>query len=375
MVRDRIEIPTLPDAVQVGPIRVRFEGAADLSRSVIARSLAQLPPATADASATLTIAFKDNVEAAGTKIYGHPLRRNASALIAVDHAGRTASLPLGSDSTEPIIVDPQLETDTFQCWVQLPMLRATLRSVGWCLARMTVIDIDGRRVAIVADATTGKTRVSLALLQRGATFVGDDWVALGPNGVAAACSLVVLRDQTRRALGRFGVIDRIRSRTGRGLEFAAKRSHRWRKFALAFAYGELLLWRWGTDIIDIKSLVPGVEIAPDTAPIDFVAVLHATADSKPNVDCDALAEVIASRAIIDLPSAVALEAIYRTGMPGDRKLVMSRIDEDVVLIAAALRSATVGTFAIENSEPSVASVAQNIVRWVTDKPDGKPLDA
>ncbi|MEX2533284.1 MAG: oligosaccharide flippase family protein [Nitriliruptoraceae bacterium] len=371
MVRDKIDPPLLPDAVQVGPILVRLQGTADLSRAVIARSLAQLPPAAGGTTATLTIAFSDTVEATGTEVYGYPLRRSQRTLIAVDHAGRTAQLPLGSLATDPIILDPHLETDTFQSWVQLPILRATLHRVGWCLARMTVVDIHGRRIAIVADAATGKTRVALALLQRGATFVGDDWVALGPDGVAAACSLVVLRDQTRQAIGRFNVIDRIRSKTARALGFAAKRCHPWRKFSLALAYGELMLWRWGTEVVDIKSLVSGVEIASTIAPIDLVAVLDGTGGDNLNIDCDAMAEVIASRAIIDLPSAVALEAIYRAGMPGNGSLEMPHIDDDVALIAAALRSATVEVFAIENSEQVVARVADHIVRWTTVDNDVK----
>lgn len=363
MARNIVTAPAPQHAVQVGPVRLELAGMNDPTNSVIARSLAQLPAATAATTAMLNVVFTDNIETDGIEVYGYPIRRAADAVIAVDHAGRAASLPIRRYRSEPVTIHPQLETDTYQSWIQLPMLRAALHECGWCLARMTVLDVNGKRVAIVARSATGKTRVSLALLQRGAAFVGDDWVALGPDGVATACSLVVLRDQTRASLGRFTGIDRVRSATSRLFAQAARRLSMWRKLSLGLSYAESLLWRWGTEVVDIQSLIAGVEVASRITPITHIAVLDTPETRTDKIDRDALAVTIASRAVVNLPTATTLEAIVRAGWPDVKRLRMPSIDDDVSLIAAALRDAQVKMFHITPAASSVTAVANQIETW------------
>lgn len=348
-----------PDVVRIGPLHVRLEGEADLPNDVVPRSLGQLPPFAGDALIHHVVRFDRGVTAVGSELYGHPLVVSSASIGVHDHAGRAATLARPDGGQDWFVtIDPRIDVHTFQTWIQLPWLRLALYEQGGTLARLTVVDVDGWKVAIVGPSATGKTRVASELLARGAALVGDDWVVVHAEEVAAACSLVVVRDQVRRRTIGVGLMGLLRHSVVVSLARLARWTSRWRRVSLICDRVSTLAWRWGTEVVDVARVHPGARVATLPGSIDHVVVLG----DGGAVNVDELALMVAARATIDLPSAAVVEsALAMTGATGTRPRLPT-IDEDRRSIASAFAHARIDSIAFGGRDEDVATTVDFIAR-------------
>ncbi len=368
-------LPAPAFRARIGPVVLAVEGAtiADLDpgASVAVRAFSRLPRAGATDRPDLRIEFDTSTRLAGTPVARHPLVAAPGRIAAVDHASRHAILPLG-DPEDVVRIDPRLDVHVFQTWVQLPLLRAALHRAGGMLARLTVVEVAGRRVALVAPSRTGKTRVVVELLRRGARLVGDDWTAVDAQGhVAAACPLMVVRDQAREALPGRAPATWIRRRLVVGLDGVARALRRWRRVAVAVNLVATLVWRWGARIDDVTSVVDGARMADEVAAVDLVVILGGDGTTSVADDIDALAETIAARGILDLPSVGILEAAYRAADPmGLEDGLVGTVEEERRLLRRVLAGAQMTVVDFHGDDESVARTVAHIEELMA--PSGAP---
>lgn len=340
---------------QAGPVAVAVEAEPDLARSLVVRAFDYLPRVTADTDASLTVHWRTGVDVTGLRVHGHPLRVDHGAILAVDHAGHAARMTFDGQDQVDVELDPRLDVHVFQTWVQLPLMRTLLFAHGGTLARLTVVEYDGRRIALVAPSAVGKTRVVVELLRHGATLVGDDWVALTADGVAAACPLMVVRDQVRHSLAADVATDG-RDVTVQTLAGLSRFARRWRRAAVVLDQLATAAWRWGAEVTDVGTVIPGAGLADGTAPIAQVVVLGDGA--APTID--ELAATIAGRAVVDLPSAAVLVATRAASSPGVDPPRLPTLEEDRVLIAAALARARIDPVAFDGTASALERVIATI---------------
>ncbi|HSK22901.1 MAG TPA: hypothetical protein VK906_06990 [Egicoccus sp.] len=338
--------------VRAGPVTIALSGVDPALPTV--GVFAGLPAADPDASVDLRIDFEPDLRVPGraARAMGrHPLYAAPGGLVVVDHAGREAYLPLAELPTRPVRIDPALDLHVLQTWVQLPLLRMALHRAGGGLVRCTVVEVEGRRTALVAPARTGKTRLVLALLRDGARLVGDDWIAVDASGrCSPACRLLVVRDEARDDTGH-------RSARGllvRVLRRAAASSMRWRRLSLALAYAADVTWRLGQQIRDVAGVVPDARIAPDPAALDEVVLLSATAAELATPDVEDIAEAVVAAAVVEHPEQYVLDGVFRLAHPGILAVgAMPTQADDRELARALFRGARAVLMPFDGTTPTV----------------------
>jgi len=303
--------------VRVGPVTIGLTGVDPTLPAV--GVFAGLPPAGPDAPVDLRIAFEPGLRVPGRAaraVGRYPLYAAPGGLVVIDHVGREAYLPLADLGTRPVRIDPELDLHVLQTWVQLPLLRMALHRAGGGLVRCTVVEVDGHRLALVAPARAGKTRLVLALLRHGAGLVGDDWVAVDATGrCSPACRLLVVRDEARDDTGQRSV----RSLLVLALRRAAAVLVRWRRLSLAMAHAADVVWRLGQQVRDVADVVPGARVAEQPAVLDEVVVLTSQATEAAPVsasDAATIAEMVAAAVVVEHPEQYVLDGVFRLVHPG-----------------------------------------------------------
>lgn len=306
--------------VRVGPVTIGLTGVDPTLPAV--GVFAGLPRAGPDAPADLRIDFEPGLRVPGRAaraVGRYPLYTAPGGLVVIDHAGREAYLPLADLGTRPVRIDPELDLHVLQTWVQLPLLRMALHRAGGGLVRCTVVEVDGHRIALVAPARAGKTRLVLALLRDGAGLVGDDWVAVDATGQCSpACRLLVVRDEARDDTGQRSA----RSLLVLVLRRAAAMVVRWRRLSLAMVHAADVAWRLGQQVRDVAGVVPGARVAEQPAVLDEVVLLTPTTEpasasaSASSQDAATIAEMVAAAVVVEHPEQYVLDGVFRLVHPG-----------------------------------------------------------
>lgn len=361
--------------VQAGPLTIAIEGADGQTSTPAVEVFRRLPPAAEGASTDLRIVFVPGLRTAGRAarpVGRHPLYAAPGGLVVMDHLGHEAHLPLGSLDTDAVTIDPDLDLHILQTWVQLPVLRLALHRAGGGLVRCSVFDLAGRRVGMVAPARVGKTRLMLALLRDGASLVGDDWVAVAADGeVAPACRLVVVRDEARSDTARrstravfIAALRRLSARTARA-----------RRLSLALAQAADLAWRWGQQVRDVGTVVPGVSVSERMAPIDEIILFDTPVAPRTGaVSTDVIAELVAAAGVAELPEQFLLEAVYRGVHPGTLSpAALPGRDDDEGCVRRALQGARMRSLAYDGSTADVGRVTRLLATEgpATSRPGGQ----
>lgn len=362
--------------VRAGPLTIAVSGAEGRTPTPATRVFGLLPTAAAGAAADLRIAFVPDLRMpsrAARPVGGHPLYAVPGGLAVSDHLGREAYLPLAALQTEPVLIDPDLDLHVLQTWVQLPLLRMALHHAGGALARCSVVDVAGRRIALVAPARVGKTRLLLALLRHGASLVGDDWVAVdGAGGVGAACRLMVVRDEARTDEGRHSVRGALVGR----LRWLSARTARSRRLSLALAHVADLAWRWGQEVTDVSLALPGAHVADRLAALDEVILLETPVMPRPGtVSLDAAVEIVAAAGVAELPEQFVLEAVYRSVHPGTLSAgALPGRGDDLDCLRRAFQGARLRSLVYDGSAADATRITRLLMSADGSNPDGKGGD-
>lgn len=176
------------EAIVGGHLRVRLEGAGEPGAQVVRAALAGLPKPAGRPDLVLRIGGA--VRPGGQVLRPLPGGIDAGGLWVADHLGRGARLPLFSE-TPVAAADRAIDAGFVYVWVFLPLVRALLWRRGRVMVHAAGAAIDGRAVAVAGWEGAGKSVAVLEALSQGADLVGDDWLAMGPDGTVAAVSALL----------------------------------------------------------------------------------------------------------------------------------------------------------------------------------------
>lgn len=151
------------------------------------------------ASPDIDIRVAESVPPPGARIQ-HGLSLGDHGIWVGDRLGRGALLPV-PDGRASVFIDRQIDPYVLRDIVYAYLLRQALWQYGWLLVPLTVLEVDGRRIGITGWSGTGKTQLALALLTGAdGRLLGDDLVALSPDGTVAAASMDIGVRPEHRAL-------------------------------------------------------------------------------------------------------------------------------------------------------------------------------
>lgn len=169
-----------------GVVLVRTVDALPGDVATVVRQLGHADPADAAAQPDITIRFVDALppngtmrwidldDAAATETDFLILRgrqhSRARVAVALDRAG----LPLEIVCERPVRAVPLL----------VPLINLAALAKGIVAVHASAVRLDGCGILIVGWSKGGKTETVLALMQRGAEFVGDEWIYLHADGRA-----------------------------------------------------------------------------------------------------------------------------------------------------------------------------------------------
>lgn len=321
---------------RIGPLSLAVVGAEGLppaSRRWLDAELGDLPARDRPEGPVLRIRFVDDLVVPRRSRIFPPLAYADDGIAVVDGAGRAALLPLPDPTRREIVVDRRINVYVFEEWVLLPALRLALEACGGWLVRCAGAEIDGRRVAVAAPMRTGKTTLLLELLQRGASYLGDEWLVLDDAGsVHPALAKVTLRDAHDDPTARRWRIQGLRrSVTALAAAAARRSSARWPALAIGLERLAEAGWLLGFRGVPLRMLTPvGVAspgpltdlayLCPPSMPAPagkdvprLVAGLGEL-DSRPNATIEAVFAVLhpeAGRDRLFRPTSEVAEAIAR----------------------------------------------------------------
>lgn len=169
-----------------GVVLVRAADAEPADLATVVRQLGPAGPAVADGVPDITIRFVDALPASGTMrwidkddaaatdtdflILRGRQQSRARVAIPLDRAGA----PLEIVCERPVRAVPLL----------VPLINLAALARGIVAVHASAVRLDDCGILIVGWSKGGKTETVLALMQRGAEFVGDEWIYLHPDGRA-----------------------------------------------------------------------------------------------------------------------------------------------------------------------------------------------
>ena len=348
---------------RIGPLCLRVEGleiAAGPTRSWLGSQLSGLPVATGN-EPVLELRFVDGLPfPVGGPIF-EPIGFAPDGLVVSDQAGRSARLPLPDPCVAPVYVDARMNRYQVEEWVLLPLLRLALERAGATLVRCAAVEIGGRAIAISAPMRTGKTRLLLALLDRGARHLGDDWLALDREGVAhPVFTGLMLRDVHRGQLaGRWpGPADRGRRRLVQVASWLARRTAaRWPAVSVGLERVAAAAWVLGFHSVPISAL-PEVRLGR-AAPLGGIVLLRPPA--MPPIEAEDVPAVVAGLGELDSRPVQTLAAAFAALHPAVATDPLFRAAGDARdALLAALDGGPVTVFAVGDG-PWVDSAAEVIL--------------
>lgn len=91
-----------------------------------------------------------------------------------------AEIPFGSVGTDTIVV--RCSRDASSVPLLFDLLRVVMLAKGWISFHASAVEMDGTGIVLGGWPRGGKTGAMLALVDRGAHFVGDEWIFLSGDG-------------------------------------------------------------------------------------------------------------------------------------------------------------------------------------------------
>jgi hypothetical protein len=289
----------------------------------------------AHGEADVTIRFAPDVRPRGPELGSLPVGiAGRDEVWVADPRGRPAVLPLADLGSRPVTVDTEIDPWAFESWVFMPLVRAALWKHGASLIHAAGAVVDGRAVALAGWTGSGKTRVVMELLARGADLLGDDWLALTPEGlVAPVQGHVDLTLDSRRREG-FRGAPRLARRAGMAVT-------RWGTARLGrlprVSKGLARLGDPPVVVAPVGRVFPGSRVA-GPSPLDTLVLL--VPPGVPTPPPAASAEVIGIQNQMYLREGPAIESAFRLAFPGRLEVSMfPAADEECRMLAKSLSTA------------------------------------
>ena len=249
----------------------------------------------------------------------------------------------------------------------IPVVGLTALARGVIPVHASAFVHEGRGVLVTGWAKGGKTEALLAFAERGATYVGDEWVFVSADGRTMTGLPEPMRvwdwqlDQVPSLRARIGTGARARLRTAAGTT-RALRTGAGLPGVRGSAAGDAAR-RLG----EIADRQRSVQVPPARAfdgrvargpvPLDAIVLIESTLGGEPSagsVDATSLARRVAAMIVHEWHDLAALMLAHRYAFP-DRECV--RLEEVEARIEAALRGAWATTPAIHLRHPQPVEIA------------------
>ena len=249
----------------------------------------------------------------------------------------------------------------------IPVVGLTALARGVIPVHASAFVHDGRGVLVTGWAKGGKTEALLAFAERGATYVGDEWVFVSADGR----SMTGLPEPMRVWDWQLDQIPSLRARVGTGararLRAAAGTTRALRAGAglpavrtsaagdAARRLGEIAERQRSIQVPPAQAF--GGRVADGPVPLDAIVLIEATLGGEPTVgplDTGSLAGRVAAMVVHEWLDLEALLLAHRYAYP-DRDI--PRLEAVETRIASALRAAWATTPAIHVRHPQPVEIA------------------
>jgi hypothetical protein len=194
-----------------GLATVAIEGARPSDIAVIRRQLGPLPDGVSD-TPDLTVRFVDRLAETGPlRHVGLEAAHDEDRFVVLKGRRKTSvrvELPLEQLGVRPVVIVAERGLGAVP--FLLPVLNVLLLAKGVVPVHASAFVHDGRGVLVTGWAKGGKSEALLAFADRGATYVGDEWVYLLADGSAMGG----LPEPMRLWDWQLGMVPRIRARVG-----------------------------------------------------------------------------------------------------------------------------------------------------------------